>query len=353
MTDILTSLASSPAAGIYETVVKQALPPLSNALASAKPEESWVASSAIELVTSLVKGSPEAGIGEGFFALLAPNLFKCLGEAEDRDIIQVNLLFTGTKRPLNHEQNGITCLTIIIRKDCPQLLAWTDANGRGGLDYVLTLVAKLLDSQDESGGLVIGDLIIHLLRRAGEAVLPVLPQLLQAMVSRMTSAKTATFLQVSVPELCRCRFLTVSQSLVIPFAFLINNQRDTVLSLLESMDIQGRSGLNILIQTWCENAETFQGFWPSRISTMALTQLFASERPSLQNLTVKGDIIVKPENKNGKILLLTQHFLLCAQFSSVIMTRSRTKTSTQCQCAYLFTGIFSDFVLCSNHRSTS
>ncbi|TFK42052.1 armadillo-type protein [Crucibulum laeve] len=267
LTDILATLASSPASGIYETVVKQALPALSSAIAAAKPEESWIAGSAIDLISSLVKGSPESGLGEGFFALLAPNLFKCLGEAEDRDITQVD--------------------------NCNQLLSWSDASGRSGLDYVLSLVAKTLEHQDESGGLVIGDLIIHLFRRAGEAVLPVLPQLLQAMVARMTAAKTATFLQ----------------SLVIPFAFLINNQRDTVLSLLESMIIQGRSGLDILIQTWCENAETFQGFWPSRISTLALTQLYGSERPSLQNLMVKGDIIVKPETKN------------------VIMTRSRTKTT--------------------------
>ena len=55
----------------------------------------------------------------------------------------------------------------------------------------------MLENQHESGGLQIGDLFIHLFRRAGEAVLPVLPQLLQAMVSRMTSAKTATFLQVT------------------------------------------------------------------------------------------------------------------------------------------------------------
>ncbi|KAF8079173.1 armadillo-type protein [Lyophyllum atratum] len=274
LSDILALLTGSPANGVYETVVKQALPRLSNAIASATPEESWIAGSAIELITSLVQGSPESGIGEGFFALLAPNLFKCLGEAEDRD-------------------NGISCLTVIIRKDCNQLLSWSDPNGRSGIDYVLTLIGKMLDSQDESGGLVIGDLIIHLLRRAGESVLPVLPQLLQAMVGRMVSAKTATFLQ----------------SLVIPFAFLINNQSDTVLSLLESMIVHGRSGLDILIQTWCENAETFQGFWPSRISTLGLIQLFVSERPSVQGLIVKGDIIVNKANKN------------------VIMTRSRTRTT--------------------------
>jgi hypothetical protein len=98
-------------------------------------------------------------------------------------------------------------------------------------------------------------------------------------------------------------------------------------SLLESVDVQGRSGLDILIQTWCENAETFQGFWAERISTMALTQLFVSDRPSLQNLIVKGDIIVKPETKDGEDLLFPNNYFP-AQTSSVIMTRSRTKMST-------------------------
>lgn len=77
------------------------------------------------------------------------------------------------------------------------MVVWVDAEGRNGLEYTLKLVARLLESQDESGGLVIGDLIIHLFRKAGEAILPVLPQLLQAMVVRMKTAKTATFLQVS------------------------------------------------------------------------------------------------------------------------------------------------------------
>jgi len=153
-------------------------------------------------------------------------------------------------------------LTLVIRKDCNQLLSWSDANSQSGLDNVLKLVAKLLQNEDESGGLVIGDLIIHLLRRAGESVLPVLPELLQAMVGRMTSAKTATFLQVSTVFLPKYRTVAhgLIQSLVVPFCFLIHNQRDTVLSLLESTDVQGRSGLDILIHTWCENAETFQGY---------------------------------------------------------------------------------------------
>ncbi|KAG6872765.1 hypothetical protein C0995_006804 [Termitomyces sp. Mi166 len=286
---------ASPVPGVYETVVKQALPPLTAAISSAKANESWIAESAIEFVTSLIEGSPDTGLGDGFFALIAPSLFKCLGETEDRDVLQ----------------NGISCLTVIILKDSNQLLSWNDGNGRSGLEHTLTLIAKTLESQDESGGLVIGHLIIHLLRKVGESVLPVLPQLLQAMVGRMTSAKTATFLQ----------------SLVIPFAFLINNQRNTVLSLLEGMSVNGRSGLDILVQTWCENAETFHGFWPARISTLGLIQLFVSERPSLQHLIVKGDIIVNSANKNGKCTSPHSPLLCSTLFirASVIMTRSRTK----------------------------
>lgn len=274
MTDILETISSASQA-VYETTVSQALPPLSQAIASATVDESYVASAAIELVSSLVEGAKEGKVGEGFFALLAPALFKCLAAVEDRDVLQ----------------NGIACLTLLCRRDINQVLSWSDESGRSGLDNVLQLVAKLLQSPDESGGLVIGDLIIHMIRRAGDAVLPVLPQMLQSMVGRMVTAKTVTFIQ----------------SLVIPFAYLIHSMQNEVLGLLESTNINGRSGLDILMQTWCENAETFQGFWPTRVSTLALAQLYLDGRPSLSGLLVKGDYIVKEETKN------------------VIMTRSRTK----------------------------
>lgn len=200
-------------------------------------------------------------------------------------------------------QNGVICLTLIVRKDCSQILSWHDPSGESGLGHVLKLIAKLLQNEDESGGLFIGDLIIHVLRRAVDSVLPVLPVLLHAMLERMLTAKTATFLQ----------------SLVIPFAFLIHNQADTVLGMLESTTAQGRSALDILIQTWCENAETFQGFWPTRISTLTLCQLYMSGRPTLQNLLVKGDIIIKPETKNGECI----HLIWCqimAQILTIVVT---------------------------------
>ncbi|OCH92992.1 ARM repeat-containing protein [Obba rivulosa] len=277
LTVILEHLAGAEAPGIYENVIKLALPPLSNAILSSTEYDAWISGTAIEVVNGIVQGAPNTGLGAGFFDVIGPSLFEALRKVEDRDVIQ----------------SGIECLTSIIRKDVNQILNWKDPTTRqSGLECTLAVIARQLQSDNEAGGLVIGDLIIHLLRKAGDAVVPVLPELLQAMVARMQTARTATFIQ----------------SLVIPFAFLIHNgQRDTVLSLLESTNVDGRSGLEVLINTWCENAETFQGFWAIRISTLALSALYASERPNLQNLMVKGDMIVRPETKN------------------VIMTRSKTK----------------------------
>jgi len=157
-----------------------------------------------------------------------------------------------------------------VRKDVGQLLSWTHADGQSGLLHVFTVIARLLQNQDESGGLVIGDLIIHLFRRAGEGVLPVLPDLLHAMLVRMRTAQTATFLQ----------------SLIVPFAFLVHNHREAVLDLLETTRVgegdDDEGGLEVLLNTWCENAATFQGFWPTRVSALAFCALLASERPSLR-----------------------------------------------------------------------
>ncbi|KAI0253279.1 ARM repeat-containing protein [Lactifluus subvellereus] len=276
LSDVLYAIVSAKAPAVYETVVKYALPRLTTSIEHANADESWVPSSALELIGTIGRGSPET-LGEGFFAAIAPSVFGCLKVAEDRDVLQ----------------NGVLLLTLVVRKDVGQLLSWTHADGQTGLVHVLTVIARLLQNQDESGGLVIGDLIIHLFRRAGESVLPVLPDLLQAMLVRMQTAQTATFLQ----------------SLIIPFAFLVYNHRDAVLDLLESMRVgeEGRSGLDVLLNTWCENAATFQGFWPTRISALALCTLLRAERPSLQAVAVKGDIIITAATKN------------------TIMTRSKTR----------------------------
>ncbi|KIJ34652.1 hypothetical protein M422DRAFT_76407 [Sphaerobolus stellatus SS14] len=278
--DLLSDLTHSPAPGVYQVVVSESLPVLVQALKESPSTESWIASSAIDLISSLARGATKGNLGEGFFAAFAPALFACLQRTEDQEVLE----------------NAVVLLTYVVRKDPGQLLSWTDEQGQPGLGKVLELIGKLLSPSDsESGGLVVGDLIIHLLRNAGDAVLPVLPDLIRAMTTRMTTARTGSLLQ----------------SLIIPLAFLIHTHRDSVLSVLESFTVEGshppKSGLEVFIPTWMENAVTIQGLWSQRVSTLALCSLLLSGRPSLQNLQVKGDMILKPET------------------SDVIITRSRAK----------------------------
>ena len=89
LTDIFASISASSQPGVYQAVVRNALPTLCNSLSNASKDDSWVTSSAIELVTSLANGAPQDQLGEGFFSTLAPCLFSCLDSAEDRDVLQV------------------------------------------------------------------------------------------------------------------------------------------------------------------------------------------------------------------------------------------------------------------------
>ena len=89
---LLTRLASVPTPGVYSAVVRQALPPLCAALASAGGEgqDKWLAGAALEQLCGLLQGAPgEGGVGEGFVAQLGPVLFGKIKEIADRDAIQV------------------------------------------------------------------------------------------------------------------------------------------------------------------------------------------------------------------------------------------------------------------------
>jgi len=150
--------------------------------------------------------------------------------------------------------------------------------GQAGLELVLAQVAKLLEpSQSEAGGLFVGDLVIHLIRKAGGALGPVLPQLLEAFVNRLTTAKTASFSQVSPSGLLPHEALADRlaspplQSLILPFAYLVHTQLDTVISLLEGITVPAQGStpvqpaLHILLSSWCDNVDVFQGFWNLKV----------------------------------------------------------------------------------------
>jgi len=71
------------------------------------------------------------------------------------------------------------------------------SDGSNGIASIFGLLARFLNpSFSESGGIFIGDLIIHLFRKAGPAISPVLPGLLRAVVDRLATARLPMFARV-------------------------------------------------------------------------------------------------------------------------------------------------------------
>jgi importin-9 len=124
---------------------------------------------------------------------------------------------------------------LIMGKNVGQLVSWTHPDGQSSLVHVPTIIARLLQSQDESGGLVIGDLMI-LFSDAPESV-------------------CFPFCRTShEPFSCACRPHKRRPSFkasVIPFAFLIYSLGDAMLDLLESKRVGDarRSGLDVLLNS--------------------------------------------------------------------------------------------------------
>jgi hypothetical protein len=191
------ALAKSHGQDVFKVSASIAAPAFIEAISSTNHDQPWVLTSAIEFATKYV--SKDDAPSELVTAVEAA-LLNCVKDTEDRDIQQVRLhqWILSSSLSICQMQAGVECLNQLIKTHATVTLGWTDSTGRNGLDHSLTLVASLLDpSGDESGGLVVGDLVINLLRKAGDAILPVLPGLLEAMIKRMTNAKTPTFLQVS------------------------------------------------------------------------------------------------------------------------------------------------------------
>ncbi|GAA6059323.1 hypothetical protein JCM10212_005903 [Sporobolomyces blumeae] len=275
ISDVFGSLSSSTSPVAQNALLTSALPALAGVMTEVRADPYSIrASTAIDITDSIFSHMPTP-LPAGAFERVAENLFEVLNATDDRDVTQ----------------SGLNVITTVIRKDVDQLLHWRSATGPSGLELVLAQVAKQLQPSDsEAGGLFVGDLVIHLLRKAGPAIGPVLPDLLKAFINRLATAQTAMF----------------TQSMVLPFAYVIQQQPDTALALLEGITVDpatpgrpSQPALQVLLSAWCDYANDFQGYWNQKLSTVALGQLYAaSSRPSLQQVQVKGDMLLTAENKN-------------------------------------------------------
>jgi len=55
------------------------------------------------------------------------------------------------------------------------------------------------------------------------------------------------------------------KSMICVFAQLIQSQMETVISFLAQLNIDGKSGLEIILRAWCEHYDSFQGVYKTKL----------------------------------------------------------------------------------------
>ncbi|KAI9144991.1 armadillo-type protein [Paraphysoderma sedebokerense] len=265
--DIVDTLSSLPP--LVPALYSRLLPVIVSIIQSPEQQPSQtVPATAVDLLTCLVRYSPTP-----FPSSLVNEAFPCL----------IKLLLHTTDHSIL--QNGEECLKLFVQRDFQSMASWKDsASGKGSIELIIEFLARMLDpGQSESASLFVGQLIVQLILKGGDRLMPVLPALLTAVVTRLETAKTGSFVQ----------------SLVLVFAHLIRKQMATVIDFLSGTKIHSRSGLEVLIHSWIDHHEVFQGFYNIKVSIAALIELFRSGHSNLNSIMVKGDLIVP---NSGRIL---------------------------------------------------
>lgn len=226
--EIVSTLAKDPAA--YTTLCSKILPTLTGAFEVANlTEDNPLVTVATELLAVLTEHG-SSPLPDGFVAALFPKLTRLLMESTEGEVL----------RP------GSEAAKWILQHDHEQVLNYHDANGRSGLEVCLHIIDRLLSpSIEDNSASEVGGLAAELVEKAGQERLgPFLPQLLQAVANRLATAQAAAFIQ----------------SLIIVFARLSLHGANDVVEFLNQIQINGESGLKVVITKWLENCINFAGY---------------------------------------------------------------------------------------------
>jgi len=278
VTDLFEILAPNP--GYVESLQTKVVPVVMQSLLETDKETfSGVATSCVELITVLIRKSCISPLPPLYIEQIFPNLMNLISNTDDHSVLQT----------------GQDYLKYMVQKALPQLIAWVDPNtGKNGVVLIVEFIAKMLDpSQSDNASIFLGDLINKLILKGGNDIAQILPDLLTAITRRVAISRNTIFIQ----------------SMICVFSQLIQSQMETVISFLTQLNIDGKSGLDIILGAWCEHSDSFQGVYNTKLCTIALSKLFTSGDQNLQYIMVQGDLIMS-ENKG-------------------MMTRSKGKTAQQ------------------------
>ncbi|KAI9646823.1 hypothetical protein NHQ30_004822 [Ciborinia camelliae] len=272
--DIVASFADSEA---FTALCTKVLPSLTGAFdVGTMTDDDPLVELATELLSILTENGSEP-LPPGFVGAALPKLNRLLMTTTEGGIL----------RP------GVEAVKYMLMHDHQQVLAWHDESNRSGLEVCLIIIDRLLGpTMEDNAASEVGGLAAELVEKAGsERLGPYLEQLLKAVATRLTTAEASPFIQ----------------SLILVFARLSLVGAHDVVEFLNQIQINGQSGLQVVLSKWLEHSVNFAGYDEIRQNVLALSKIFSLNDQRVAQTLVKGDLIIPTSNR--------------------IMTRSKAKLS--------------------------
>ncbi|CAG7957307.1 unnamed protein product [Penicillium salamii] len=248
----------------YMRLCEKVLPSLMGAIDVGNlTDENALTNFAADLLRALAERSPEP-MPAGFVETVMPKLNRLLLGSDEAELI----------RPATE------AVRHMLSHDFAQFVVWRDPEtGKEALEVVLIIIDRLLGpAVDDNAATEVGQLAAELVEKAGsERLGPYLPQLLQAVAQRLATAQQAQFIQ----------------SLILVFARLTLISAREVVDFLAQVNLQGQSGLAVVLSKWLENSVNFAGYDEIKQNIFALARLYELADPRVAEVPVKGDLIIQ------------------------------------------------------------
>ncbi|XP_050697373.1 importin-9-like isoform X2 [Eriocheir sinensis] len=265
--DVVRELCASPACST--TLQTKFIPTLASILnASTDKVPPGMQAVALDMLEVMVRSSTPP-LGEPLLGVAFPAVLQRTLNTDDNSTLQ----------------NGGECLRAYVSVAPEQVIAYRDAEGRSGLQYVVQVATQLLSpATSEHTATFVGRLITALIRRAGDHLGDNLDLLLRAVLSKLQGAES----------------LSVVQNLVLVYAQLVHSQLEGVLNFLAGVPgPSGQSALHFVLTQWCSKQHLFFGAYEGKVSAVALAKLLeygvTSNDARLQGIIVQGDQVFSPE----------------------------------------------------------
>lgn len=126
-----------------------------------------------------------------------------------------------------------------------QIKNWTNKDGRNGMELLILAVARLLDpSWLDSASVNTGILILAIVQNFGSLLGDLLPQMLEATVKRLATAKSPALIE----------------NFILVFSKLVSTSAEDVVNILMNTNVDGVSGLEVVMSRWLSNFDVLRGY---------------------------------------------------------------------------------------------